>query len=71
MLLTTSFKHLILRYLPNPFGNAKVHTPCSSSTCPQEPEMAVIPHLLPVGGRALDLGRISAFTLISWLGRLV
>src|SRR6478609_3033705 len=58
MLLTTSFKHLILRHLPEPILQRlrKVHYAQKLSTCPQEPEMAVIPHLLPAGGCALDLG---------------
>jgi FkbM family methyltransferase len=58
MTLPVSLKHLTLRLLPDVLlqhVRAK-HYARKLVRAPAEPEMAVIPHLLSVGGYALDLG---------------
>jgi hypothetical protein len=58
MALSTSLKHLTLRFLPKPLLQPlrKAHYASKLLHNPGEPEMCVIPLLLPQGGCALDLG---------------
>jgi FkbM family methyltransferase len=58
MPLTGTLKHLTLRLLPESILRPlrKVHYGRKVLQAADEPEMAVIPHLLPFGGCALDLG---------------
>ena len=58
MTLPISLKHLTLRLLPNALLQhlRTAHYSRKLIHAPAEPEMAVIPHLLPVGGCAIDLG---------------
>jgi FkbM family methyltransferase len=57
-MFTTSIKHLALRLLPDPLLQPlrKAHYARKLGRGGREPEMSVIPHLLPRGGCALDLG---------------
>src|SRR5215211_996889 len=58
MPLTATFKHLSLRLLPEKLLQRlrKAHYARKLRYAPAEPEMGVIPHLLPPGGCAIDLG---------------
>lgn len=58
MALATSLKHLALQFLPKPLLQPlrKAHYANKLLQDPGEPEMQVIPLLLPAGGCALDLG---------------
>lgn len=58
MALATSLKHLALQFLPKPLLQPlrKAHYAKKLLNDPGEPEMDVIPLLLPRGGSALDLG---------------
>jgi FkbM family methyltransferase len=58
MALATSLKHLALQFLPKPLLQPlrKMHYATKLLNDPGEPEMGVIPLLLPRGGCALDLG---------------
>jgi FkbM family methyltransferase len=58
MPLATSLKHLTLRLLPKPLLQPlrKAHYASKLQNSQGEPEMCVIPLLLPYGGCALDLG---------------
>jgi FkbM family methyltransferase len=58
MALATSLKHLALQILPRPLLQPlrKMHYANKLLNDPGEPEMGVIPLLLPLGGCALDLG---------------
>src|SRR5262245_56620271 len=58
MPLSPSLKHLPLRFLPKPLLQPlrKAHYANKLLHNPGEPEMCVIPLLLPVAGVALELG---------------
>jgi FkbM family methyltransferase len=58
MALATSLKHLALQFLPKPLLQPlrKAHYANKLVQDPGEPEMCIIPLLLPQGGCALDLG---------------
>ena len=58
MFLATSFKSLALRFLPEAVLRPvrKAHYARKLATAAAEPEMAVLRHLVPVGGCAIDLG---------------
>jgi FkbM family methyltransferase len=58
MPLTATFKHLTLRLLPERLLQRlrKSHYTRKLRYARSEPEMGVIPHLLPPGGCAIDLG---------------
>src|SRR5512145_40864 len=57
-MLSTALKHLTLRLLPESLLQPlrKAHYGRKVLTAAEEPEMFVIPHLLPMGGCAIDLG---------------
>jgi FkbM family methyltransferase len=58
MPLTDTLKHLTLRFLPEALLQPlrKAHYARKVLHAADEPEMGIIPHLLPFGGCALDLG---------------
>jgi FkbM family methyltransferase len=58
MPLAGALKHLTLRFLPDALLRPirKAHYARKVLHAAEEPEMGVIPHLLPFGGCALDLG---------------
>jgi len=58
MPLTDTLKHLTLRFLPEALLQPlrKAHYGRKVRHAADEPEMGIIPHLLPFGGCALDLG---------------
>jgi FkbM family methyltransferase len=58
MSFSVAVKHLALSILPEPILQRlrKTHYAKKLNTAPEEPEMSVIPHLVPLGGTALDLG---------------
>jgi len=58
MALATSLKHIALQFLPKPLLQPlrKAHYANKLMHDPGEPEMQIIPLLLPRGGCALDLG---------------